>query len=320
MKTRSKIKQHIINYVSIISDITLSENTINIIRRIAVFFALLFFIAYLIIVYAHKNELFSIWPGGKWPSQIPYNYFYSVYIAFTFILFYEVLAMIFMIPRSIGDSIGKQYEIMSLIILRSVFEHVGEFQLFVHNVEKTEDMNNFISYISNWDDFVDLIAGCLGSLILFFLIRHYYKLQRHNKIFKQQRDFEGFLAVKKIISLMLVAVFFTLAISEITALCNAFNYGEIDKMVVSHIFFKEMFSIMIFIDILFVLITTRYMSDYHVVFRASGLTISTVVLRLSFSSSIVISVVMATLAVLIGIGVSYVYNQYQKESSKAALP
>lgn len=312
MKKRRKFKQSIINSVEIISKVVFTKRVIKIIRKLAVFFALIFFLIFLVLVYADKNDLFSIWPKGIWPSKIPRDYFFSVYLAFTFILFYEVLAMIYAIPRSISTSIGKQYEIMSLIILRSVFEHVGEYR---HFVKEFEGASSLLSSSYNWHALGDLMAGCFGSLLLFFLIRIFYTIRRNTEVYNDPTDFEGFVAIKKMLSLGLVIVFLFLAIFELSMLCEAFYSGNIEKIAINHVFFKDMFSIMIFVDIMFVLVTTRYTSNYHVVYRNSGLAISTVVLRLSFSSSIVVSVVMAMFAVLIGIGVTLVYNQFQKEVS-----
>jgi len=47
-----------------------------------------------------------------------HSYFFSFYVAFSVVLVWEVMAMIYTIPSSIADSVGKQFEIMSLIIFR----------------------------------------------------------------------------------------------------------------------------------------------------------------------------------------------------------
>ncbi|GMT49456.1 MAG: hypothetical protein IEMM0008_0995 [bacterium] len=313
MSLRFQFKEWAIRSITKIAEKVINYSMISRIRRVAVIFALLFFFLFVILVYAHE----SAWITVSWPSKIPSDFFFAVYIAFTFILFYEVLSMIFVLTNSIADSIGKQYEIMSLIILRTVFEHVGDFQKDIESLTSrftnTQGLDMAQGALHNWKSVEELLAGCFGSLILFFLVRVYYTLQKHSRILDDPNDYRGFVAVKRFLSLSLIVVLFFLGISEVIHLCQSFFSHGIQDISISHIFFKDMFSIMIFVDILLVLLTTRYSSDYHVVFRNSGLTISTVVLRMSFSSSIMVSVIMAILAVLIGIGITLVYNQFHKD-------
>ncbi|MDH5680591.1 MAG: hypothetical protein OEZ36_03320 [Spirochaetota bacterium] len=296
-----KIRKVFIRRVTIVSDYVLTDSVICSIRRASVILAVISLFLSLFIIFAHKNG----WLTFKWPAKIPYDYYFSVYIAFTFILFYEVLSMIFILPQSIAKSIGKQYEVMSLIILRSIFEHVGEYRLAVANLSSH-------SGSIDWLVLENLIAGCLGSVVLFYLIRMYFTIQKHPKIVDDPGEFEGFVAVKQFVALSLIVIMLFLAILEVYNLSEGMLFGGIADISISHIFFKDMFSVMIFIDILLVLITTRYSSSYHVVYRTSGLAISTVVLRLSFSSSVLISVITATMAVLIGIGVTKIYNQFHQ--------
>ncbi len=312
MSLRLQFKEWAIRSITKVSEKVINHKMISKIRRIAVILALLFFFLFVILVYAHQSG----WITVSWPQKIPSDFFFAVYIAFTFILFYEVLSMIFVLPNSIADSIGKQYEIMSLIILRTVFEHVGNFQKAIESLTGSLSHGLDISQkaLHNWKSVEELLAGCFGSLILFFLVRVYYTLQRHRRILDDPNDYRGFVAVKRLLSLSLIVILFFLGISEVIHLCESFFSVGIQGISISHIFFKDMFSVMIFVDILLVLLPTRYSSDYHVVFRNSGLTISTVVLRMSFSSSIMVSVIMAILAVLIGIGITLVYNQFQKEN------
>ena len=158
------MKNLIIRNVSIISDLILATRVVCMIRRIAVILALFFFFGFIILVYLHNNQIILF----SWPVAIPKDYFFSVYLAFTFILFYEVLAMIVVIPRSIADSIGKQYEIMSLVILRSVFEHVGDYHEFIEKISHTLDIS--ILSAENWQALRGLTAGSIGSVFIFYLI------------------------------------------------------------------------------------------------------------------------------------------------------
>ena len=54
------------------------------------------------------------------------NYLSAIYTPFSFILVYEVLMLIGALPQSTTQSIAKQYEIVSLIFMRSFFKDIAE--------------------------------------------------------------------------------------------------------------------------------------------------------------------------------------------------
>jgi hypothetical protein len=53
---------------------------------------------------------------------------HAVYTPFSIILFYEVILLVFAIANSHTGEIAKQYQIMSLIIVRRVFKDIGGFE------------------------------------------------------------------------------------------------------------------------------------------------------------------------------------------------
>jgi hypothetical protein len=50
-------------------------------------------------------------------SGLDLNFLHAVYTPFSFILFYEVLLLVPALPKSHTSSVGKQYEIVSLIVI-----------------------------------------------------------------------------------------------------------------------------------------------------------------------------------------------------------
>lgn len=61
-------------------------------------------------------------------DELDRNFLHAIYTPFSFILFYEVLLLVLALPKSHTSSIGKQYEIVSLIVIRGVFKDIGEFR------------------------------------------------------------------------------------------------------------------------------------------------------------------------------------------------
>ena len=49
----------------------------------------------------------------------------AIEYSFNFLLFFEMIGLVFAIPQSITSSIGKQFQIMSLIFLRTSFEELS---------------------------------------------------------------------------------------------------------------------------------------------------------------------------------------------------
>jgi hypothetical protein len=48
---------------------------------------------------------------------------------FSFILIYEVFLLVFYLPSSTSKYIGKQYEIITLIVIRRLFKDIGHIEL-----------------------------------------------------------------------------------------------------------------------------------------------------------------------------------------------
>ncbi|HIE45610.1 MAG TPA: hypothetical protein EYP87_05470, partial [Flavobacteriaceae bacterium] len=46
------------------------------------------------------------------------NLFFSIEVVFTILLITELFGLIFMLPKSVAKSVGKQFELLSLIFLR----------------------------------------------------------------------------------------------------------------------------------------------------------------------------------------------------------
>jgi hypothetical protein len=98
----------------------------------------------------------------------------------------------------------------------------------------------------------------------------YYAAQRHVPLTGHSRDRESFIALKKVVALALLVAFGVLAIR--TGLHENVH------------FFESFYTALVFADILLVLLSLRYSSAYHVVFRNSGLAVATVLLRLGLSA------------------------------------
>ena len=111
------------------------------------------FIFHLSLVLLNNYSIINI--GNE--SLLLTNPISAIYTPFSIILYYEIFLLIFYLPRSFTTSILKQFEIISLIIIRRIFYDIPKLNL---------DSNDWFENPDNLQITYDLIS----ILILFFLI------------------------------------------------------------------------------------------------------------------------------------------------------
>jgi hypothetical protein len=87
-------------------------------ERIIIGIAIVSFLAHLLIIFLVDQDLIHL--SSKLTKVLS-----AVYTPFSFILVYEVFLLVFYLPRSISSYIGKQYEIITLIVIRRIFKDIG---------------------------------------------------------------------------------------------------------------------------------------------------------------------------------------------------
>ncbi len=239
----------------------------------------------------------SDWIVIRGIPDILHNYFLGFYVAFSVILVWEVMAMIYTIPFSVAYSVGKQFEIMSLFVMRYFFEHLGNY-LEADNLLQQRQL------------FYEITLITFTSVALYGLTMLYYQLQPHKPISDDPTLRKGFVQLKKYVAVLMLGVFFVLGFYELLGFTINVYKGTFVMDSVSHVFFKDMFTIMILFDVLLVLATLWYGPKYSLVLRTSALTLSTILLRLSFTGDMYTLSVLSLMAVLVAILVSWIYRQF----------
>ena len=220
--------------------------------------------------------------------NVPTNHFYAVKLTFDLLLFLEVLGLVFNLASSVANSMGKQFEILSLILLRQSFK---EFVNFAEPIEWV----NVAGSVQN------ILSDALGGLIIFALVSIFYAMQKHRKITNNAEDLASFIVAKKILALLLLSIFIGVAIHDLFLwLLTGKGYK----------FFEVFYTILIFSDVLLVLISLRYNSTYSIVFRNSGFAVATVIIRLALTAPPFWNVGIGCFAVSLSIGLTYIYNNF----------
>ena len=149
------------NIVQTLFDLFLSEDTRLKTEKIILKVALISFLIHLAIIYLMKFDFINLSSN----SELLKNPISAIYTPFSFILIYEVYLLIYYLPKSFTTYITKQYEIITLIIIRKLFKDLSALELTENWFEIKGDLQ--FTY--------DLIA----SLLLFYLI---FLFQKQGKI------------------------------------------------------------------------------------------------------------------------------------------
>lgn len=240
----------------------------------------------------------------------------AIYTPFSFILVYEVYLLLYYLPQSTSFYIGKQYEIITLIVIRRIFKDIGNLE-FVNN------------WFSNPND-MQFTIDTLTSLLLFLLIYwYYYSIFKRAKSKNIKKDFgsdyaQRFLYLKRGLALTLVPILFIMALFSLFNWISEFPEngaaGLKTLAKVNNVFFDEFFTVLIIVDVL-LLITSFYYSDkFHTIIRNSGFVISTVLLKLSFSTTGIINNVLIIGSVLFGILILQVHDLFERLNNKKINP
>ncbi len=229
--------------------------------------------------------------AGPVSKLLPTSHYYAINIAFSMLLGLEMFGLVFSLAKSVSVSVGKQFEILSLILLRHSFKEIVDFgEPLVWNTA-LKPLQHMLTY-----------AG--GGLVIFLLLGLYYRLQHHRAISPNAGVAADFVASKKIVSLLLLLLFSGIGIVD--------GIGNINGTATSN-FFSLFYTILIFSDVLLVLISLRYSSTYPIVFRNSGFAVATVVIRLALTAPPYINVLVGVGAMVFAIGITFAYNCFEEQ-------
>jgi len=286
-----------LNFGSNIFDRIFSENNRTKIESFTIWSATVGFIIHLSLVLLNNYSIIDI--GNE--SLLLTNPISAIYTPFSIILYYEIFLLIFYLPRSFTTSILKQFEIISLIVIRRIFYDIPKLDL---------ETNNWFENADNMQITYDLI--CI--LILFFLIYlfNYVKSNIDNK--KGLKNIDKFIDSKKIISVVLIPVMivlFCLGIYNWYSIGMDSNFAS-SFYYVNEVFYNTFFSILIIADVFILLLSFLYTERYSQIMRNTGFIICTILIRLSFSSTGLTNLLLIISSVLFGLLILKIYSQMNK--------
>ena len=217
----------------------------------------------------------------------------SLYTPFSILLVYEVYQLIRTIPDSFSSSVGKQYEIATLLVVRDILKRLSE-------VEGTEGWE-----ISS--DLGFLLVECAAFLALFYTSLTYFRISDNStKSDDMSEDIAVFVESKRLVAnFMLIVFLLTAAYSFFTWIASVQDGGGSVSRV---IFFLDFFTFLILADILILLVSYWFYTDFGNLARNTGFVLSTVIIRVAISSEGVSAMVLFTLSGLLGLAILRMFS------------
>lgn len=217
--------------------------------------------------------------------------FFAIELAFSILLISEILGLVFILTHSVADSVGKQFEIVSLILLRDAFKEMGHLPLDVK--WSTEILLELLP----------LLTDALGAVFIFLIIGLFYKAQKHVRITNSPQEQLRFIVLKKSVANVLLIIFITICMFDIVEFFVTNHYRST---------FNLYYTILIFTDILILIISLRYSNLYIHLFRYSSFALATVIIRLSLSAPKYYNVLLSVSAGLFVLLVANIYNMLNR--------
>ena len=273
-----------------------SERNLKKFEKFILISATLGFIVHLLLILLNNNGYVDL---SFFQDKLFVNPISAIYTPFSFILIYEAFLLIYFLPRSFTTSIAKQFEIMSLILIRKIFKDIPNVNLD----------DNWIQNESN----LQLIYDLVGVLIVFFLIYLFKKLKEDLPKLPVHQNLDRFISYKKLISLFLVP---TLSILCVFSFLDWYNYVFLDigsSSNIDYLFFESFFTILILVDVFILLVSFQYTERYSQLVRNTGFIISTILLRLSFSAVGLTSLLLLVSGIVFGLIILLIYNNMERQ-------
>ena len=283
--------------INIVFGKVFSDRNLRVFEKLILFLATSGFIIHLLLILLNNKGYVDL---SFFDDSLFVNPISAIYTPFSFILIYEAFLLIYYLPRSFTTSIAKQFEIMSLILIRKIFKDIP-------------DVNLSDNWILNENN-LQLIYDLTGVLVVFYLIYLFKKLKENLPQLPVHTNLERFLGYKKLISLLLIPTLILLCIFSFLDWYGAVFIGGENSPNIDYLFFVEFFGILILVDVFILLISFQYTERYSQLVRNTGFIISTILLRLSFNAVGLTSIILLISGIIFGLIILYIYNKMERTS------
>ena len=269
------------------------------VRKVAIAAAVIGFASHLLLWALHNSGQLAIEGDSMELVKSPLS---ALYTPFSILLAYEVYQLIRTIPESFSSSVGKQYEIATLLVVRDILKRLSDV-----NSSEGWEISSDVGF---------LLVECAAFLALFYTSLDYHNIKKGaDDSATLSEEVSIFILTKKAIANLMLVVFAVIALSSLTSWIAAVQDGggSVDRT----IFFLDFFTFLILADILILLISYWFYTDFRNLARNTGFVLSTVIIRVAISAAGVSSMVLFTLSGVLGIAILRMFatNQPVGDSS-----
>lgn len=271
-------------------DTYFNPNKIRNVELLILRLAIFSFLVHLLIIFLGNNVDYF--------KNFQHSYLKAIYTPFSFILFYEVFLLVIIIPKSISEFIGKQFEVITLITLRSFFHDIADLDLI-----RAIDINNPF--------FVSLLYDLAAALLMLGFTILYYRIYQKNSVTDKNSELSNFIGIKKLVSLGMILVLLILSVISL------YQWGSqmIEALKVNSgypnpntVFYVDFFSIMIFVDVLLLIVSFTYHFSFFTIFRNASFIITTILIRISLTIDKPMNYIVVLIGFLFSIIAFYLYS------------
>jgi hypothetical protein len=236
-----------------------------------------FLVSQKIIYLGHFNSLFN-------------HRFFAVEVVFTILLIFELLSLIFVLPKSVTRSLGKQFELLSMIFLRDAFKE------FSH-------LDEFVLWSDSSKSIINILVYSFGALTIFTIMGFTRKLNREIQLSETYINQFQFVRIKKMLAIFLLLSFFYIGFNDFITLLQTGVFLHS---------FETFYTALIFTDIVIVLVSLRFTTNYYRVFRYSAFVLATILIRISLTLEPCYNVILGIITTLFVFTLAKVYHYFQK--------
>ena len=255
------------------------------VRKFGLVAAIVGFVIHLLLWFTYQIGILEVGTASTDLLDSPLD---ALYTPFSILLAYEVYQLIRAIPESFSTAVGKQFEIVTLLVVRDIFKRLSE-----------------LEFSGDWtiDSELKLIIIECFTFITLFTTSLIYRANSNTdaKVDFKDSDLLNFVQNKQKIAVVLLATYLVVAMFSFSNWI--ISVGEGDGSVTREIFFLDFFTILILADILILLISYGYSTDFTNLARNTGFILSTVVLRVAIGATGVSSMILFVLGGILGIAV-----------------
>lgn len=236
-------------------------------------------------------------------SSIGRNYLSTIATPFSFILFYEVLTLIAALPASTTQSIANQFEVVSLIFIRDVFKDIAA---------ASQDGWHHEQFHQALPLFLDMCSGL--AMFLLVAVFQYVSLKRGKRAGADELSsgVKKFIAQKKLVAIGLTVLLLSMAVYNL-GIVIVHSYWSLlaGRSITSEpnaFYYNDVFTVMIFTDVLILILSLGVSGRYEMVFRNAAFVLSIILLRFSLTEDHPYGAPLALFAMVFGILTLLVFN------------